>query len=181
MARRRILIACVALSLASCAHVHRVSPGTPGVGLQEVNRRLAGRMVLVKLTDGTEFGASDVSVSPDSLYMRPRQVPIAHSSGWTRVARAIPIREVDAIEVTRRSRGALDGALLGLTLGGAAGAALGPLILDSSVAAEEAALGGIILGGLGVSVGSLLGFGTGSTDVYDLSAMSGDAEPVSDE
>jgi hypothetical protein len=176
-AARRLVAALSAVAvLASCAHVRPTDPTAAGVNLDDINAKLAGRVVRVRLRDGTELVAHDVRVSADSVFMRPQR--LREVDWWLAPAQALPVSEVGTIEVTRRGRGALDGALIGLAAGAAAGATLGALMHEPgdlliSSPKDAAILGGILLGVLGTGLGFLAGASKGSTDVYDLTAVRG--------
>ena len=171
--RRLIAALSAALLLAGCAHVRPADPTAAGVDLDDINAKLAGRMVRVRLVDGTELIAHDVRISADSVFMRPQRFPHLTSPWPARVGQELSISEVGSIEVTRRGRGALDGTLLGLGIGVVGGAALAaatfePSALLGSSMEDNALVGGVILGVLGTGLGLLIGASPGSTEVYDL-------------
>jgi hypothetical protein len=178
-ATRRLIAALGAvLILVGCTHVHPVNPAARGADIDQVNEQLADREARVSLVDHAAVVARDVSVSADSVFMRPHM--LGHASWRLGPARAVPITEVRSIEVTRRSRGARDGALLGLGLGVAAGAVIGVVVFEASPGESEMWSRGVsvfvcsIIGGvLGTGLGLLVGANAGSTDVYDLRAASG--------
>ena len=172
-ARRLIAVLSIALLLVGCAHVRPADPTAAGVDLDDINARLAGRMVRVKLVDGTELVAHDVRISADSVFFRPQMFPHLESAWPARVERELPTSEVGSIEVTRRGRGAADGALIGFGIGLVAGAAIGIAVDEADEASiwstETAALvGGFVFGVLGTGVGAIIGVGLGSTEVFDL-------------
>jgi hypothetical protein len=175
LAARRLTVALsVVLVVAGCAHVRRADPTTPRAYLDEVNAGIAGQVARVRLSDGTEMLAQDVSVSADSLYMRPQKMDDV--GWWLGPRRAVPIRQVASVEVTRRGRGAVDGGLLGFGVGAVAGSAL---VLVSAGGSSDSVWGtegavlvwGPISGAIGACVGSLLGAVAGSREVYDLTAL----------
>ncbi len=127
-------------------------------------------MVRVKLVDGTELVAHDVRISADSVFFRPQMFPHLESAWPARAERELPTSEVGSIEVTRRDRGAADGALIGLGIGVVAGAAMGAAtLLGGGLSTEDAALvGAFVFGVLGTGVGLIIGVGLGSTEVFDL-------------
>jgi len=169
--RGLLAVALVSLALVGCAHVHPANPRTPEVDLERINADLAGRMVLLRLSDGSELMAQDVRVAADSIHLRRRTVPLASSPGWTRAVAALPISDVLAIEVTRRGRGALEGGLMGLGVGALLGVAIGGSWYREGVPpslGESRVIGSVIFGALGGASGVAVGAGIGSTDVYDL-------------
>jgi hypothetical protein len=175
-ARRIIAGLSAVLVLAGCTHVHPADPTAAGTDLDHVNAKLADRVVRVRLLDGTELLAHDVSLSADSVSMRPQMIPEA--DWWLGPRRALPASEVGSLEVTRRGRGALDGALLGLGIGCASGAAIGVSLFPRgpilfTTAGQVATLGGVLFGVLGTGLGLLVGGSVGSTDVYDLTRATG--------
>jgi hypothetical protein len=182
---RRLIAALSAASLlVGCAHVRSADPTAAGVDLDDINAKLAGRTVRVRLTDDTVLVAHNVSVSADSLFARPPRLLLASLPWPARVARALPISEVSAIEVTRRGRGAFEGTLIGLGVGSVAGVALGAATFDpgddlTSTTGDAALLGGFLFGVLGTGLGLLIGVGAGSTDVYDLTRVPGATGSVS--
>ena len=170
-ARRLTAAASAVFLLAGCTHVRPADPGAPGTDLGDINTKLAHRVVRVRLADGSELLAHDVTVSRDSLYMREQM--LSEADWWLGPRRAVAVSRVRSLEVTRRGRGDLDGALLGLGAGTAAGAAIGaaffprgPILFTTT--AEVAIIGSIIFGLLGTGVGLLAGSSIGSTDVYEL-------------
>ena len=170
-ARRLIAALSIVLLLAGCARVRPADPRAAGVDLDDINAKLAGRMVRVRLVDGTELIAHDVRISADSVFFRPQMFPHLESPWpWpAREGRELSISEVDSIEVTRRGRGAADGALIGLGIGAAAGAAIGASWEDSGLSTGATALVlGTVFGVLGTGVGLIIGVGLGSTEVFDL-------------
>ena len=161
------------LMLAGCAHVRPADPTAAGVDLDHINGRLAGRMARVRLMDDTELVANDVRISVGSVLFRPQRFPHLESPWPSREVRELPISEVRSIEVTNRSRGAGDGALIGTCVGVLAGAAIGAAINEADEAPiwsnETGALvGGVVFGVLGAGVGLVVGVGMGSTEVFDL-------------
>ena len=173
MLRGSLTVTLVSLMLVGCAHVYPANPGAPGVNLELVNSGLAGRMVLLRLSDGSELMAQDVRVAADSIHLRRRTVPLGSSPGWTRAVAALPLSDVDAIEVTRRGRGALEGGLMGLGLGAFLGIPIGGSWYREGVPpslGESRLIGIVIFGTLGGVSGAALGAGISSTDVYDLTS-----------
>jgi uncharacterized protein YcfJ len=171
---KRLIAALLAASLlAGCSHVRPADPTAAGVDLDDINARLAGRMVRVRLADGREMIAHDVRVSAESVFFRPERFPDLESPWPAREERELPVSEVHSIEVTRRSWGAADGALIGSGIGVVAGAAIGVAVDQADEASiwstETAALvGGGVFGVLGMAVGLIIGVGLGSTEVFDL-------------
>jgi hypothetical protein len=165
---RLIAALSAALVLVGCAHVRPADPTAAGVDLDDINAKLAGRVVRVRLVDGTDMLAHNVRVSADSVSMQPRM--LRDANWWLAPRRALPISEVGSIEVTRRGRGALEGALFGLGIGGVAGVAIGAATSEGSIlsAQESVILGGLVFGVLGTGLGLIIGVGVGSKDVYDL-------------
>jgi hypothetical protein len=103
------------------------------------------------------------------VFFRPQRFPDLESPWPAREVRELPISEVHSIEVTRRGRGAADGALIGLGIGAVAGAAIVAAMPDFGLSTEDAALfGGLVFGALGTGVGLIIGVGLGSTEVFDL-------------
>jgi hypothetical protein len=177
-ARRLIAGLGAVLVLVGCTHVHPVNLAAPGADIDQVNRQLADREARVSLVDHAAVVARDVSVSADSVFIQAHM--LGHASWWLGSASAVPISEVRSIEVTRRGRGARDGALLGLGLGVAAGAAIGVIVFEASSGESEMWSRGVsafvcsMIGGvLGTGFGLLVGANTGSIDVYDLTGASG--------
>ena len=171
-----------ALILAGCTHAHRAGPLAAGVDLDDMNAKLAGRLVLLKLADGTELHAHNVRVSADSVFMQPQM--LREADWWLAPGRALPVSGVRSLEVTGRGRGSLDGALLGLGIGAVGGAAIGAAVFEPSsgglsTMGEAAFVGGIILGVLGTCLGFLVGASRGSTDVYDLTRVPDVTGPAS--
>jgi len=168
-ARRLIAGLSIAVLLAGCAHVRPADPRASGVDLDGINAKLAGRMVRVRLVDGTELVAHDVSISADSVFLRPQMFPHLESPWPAHEVRELPISEVHSIEVTRRGWGAADGAMIGLGIGAAAGAAIGASWDDSGMSAGATALVlGSVFGLLGTGIGLIIGVGLGSAEVFDL-------------
>jgi hypothetical protein len=173
MLRGLLAVALVSLALVGCAHIHPADPRTSETDLERMNSDLAGRMVLLRLSDGSELVAQDVRVAADSVHLRRRTVPLVSSPGWTRAVAALPIADVRAIEVTRRGRGALEGGLMGLGVGVLLGVPIGGSWYREGVPpslGESMVVGSVIFGVLGGASGVALGVGIGSTDVYDLSS-----------
>ncbi len=171
--QRFIVALSTALLFAGCAHVRPADPTAVGVDLDDINARLAGQMARVRLADDTELIAHDVRISTESVFFRPQRFPHLESPWPTREVRELPISEVHSIEVTRRSRGAADGALIGTGVGILAGAAIGAAINEADEAPiwsnETGALvGSVVFGVLGAGVGLVVGVGLGSTEVFDL-------------
>jgi hypothetical protein len=148
-----------------------VDPRSPGIDLNEINRKLAGRLVLVRLADGTQVPARDVSVSESAVTFRREMLPHFGSPWPARDREALPWPDVRAIEVNRRGIGALQGALAGLGIGavvgaGAGGAVFGP---DDDISRFIGAVSFGVVGGL---LGLLVGQSVGSAAVYELSPAS---------
>ena len=170
--KRAIVAVSVALTLAGCAHVRPIDPTASVSELHDVNRSLAGREALVRLTDGTEMMAHDVTVSHESVSLVLEHFRSALTERPGRTTREIPLAEVASITVTCRGRGALDGLLIGL-FGGAAGGVLfgaaayteGDRYLHSR--SDAAMFSGVVYGFLGGVSGVLYGAGNGSTHVYE--------------
>ena len=168
-AKRFIASLSIALLLAGCAHVRPADPRAAGVDLDGINAKLAGRMVRVRLVDGTELIAHDVSISADSVFFRPQMFPHLESPWPAREARELRISEVHSLEVTQRGWGAADGALIGLGIGAAAGAAIGASWDDSGMSTGTTALVlGSVFGVIGTGIGLIIGVGLGSAEVFDL-------------
>jgi hypothetical protein len=171
--------------LAGCAHVQPVG-GPQGLDVADLNEKLSGRMALVRLADGTELLAHDVTVSGDSVSLRRERSP-GDSSPWPeRTPRVLPISEVDSIVVERTGRGALEGALAGFGAGALVGAGMGAAAFEPSggdlliTSAGDAAVLGALFGGmLGTGAGLLIGASVGSSDVYDLEGVSEGADSLS--
>jgi hypothetical protein len=184
----RLIAALVAASLlAGCAHVRPAAPNAEGVDLDDINSRLAGRMVRVKLADGSEVIAHDVRISTESVRFRPQRFPGIESPWPAREERELPVSQVHSVEVTRRSWGAADGALIGSGIGVVAGAAIGVAIDESDDASiwstgTAALVGCAVFGVVGVGAGSLIGLGLGATEIFDLTkAPSGPGEASASE
>jgi hypothetical protein len=167
--------------LAGCARVRPVDPAAAGPDLGDINRKVAGRSVLVKLVDGTVLRARDVIVSESSVSFREERFTSAEHEWPAREARRLPISEVASIEVTSRSRGALDGALYGLGAGVLLGALIGAVTFEPtgdlliSSSGDAAILGGLVFGVIGAGFGFLVGSSVGSTAVFDLRDRSNEA------
>ena len=173
-ARRLIAALISALLLAGCAHVRPADPTAVGVDLDDINAKLAGRMVRVRFVDGAELIAHDVRISAGSVSFRRQRFPHLESPWPAREVQELPISDVASIAVTRRGWGAADGALLGLGIGVVAGAAIGvamfrvPGELYISSTGDAALVGGVMFGVLGTGLGFLIGLGLGSSEVFDL-------------
>lgn len=163
----------IALLLSGCAHVRPADPTAAGTDLDDINARLAGCTARVRLADDTKLVAHDVRISSDSVSFRPQRFPGLESPWPAREVRELPTSEVYSIEVTNRSWGAADGALIGTVAGILAGAALGAAMNEAdegSIWSNEtgALIGSGVFGVLGMGVGLLVGVGRGSTEVFDL-------------
>ena len=161
----------IALLLAGCAHVRPADPMAPGVDLDSINAKLAGRVVRVRLVDDTELLAHSVRVSADSVFLQPQRV--LDVDWWLGPARALPTSEVGSLEVTRRSWGAADGALIGTGVGIVAGAAMGAATNEANEAPiwsneTSALVGSAVVGVVGAILGAVVGAGLGSVEVFDL-------------
>ena len=67
---RKLVAALVIVALvASCSHVRDVDLTTPEGDIEETNRAVRGRTVIVQLVDLTEFRAREVVVAADSTSM----------------------------------------------------------------------------------------------------------------
>lgn len=155
---------CVAVLLVTaCTHHHPVTTLLPVSPSDEATADLAnGRSVNVRAAPtpaGTRWVARDeapagASVIVESTDMRS-YTTVSHGRGF---AEGLGL-------------GALAGTVLGVVIGAASGDDKCPpenFCLIELSAGAKAALGGIVLGGLGVLVGGLLGAVVGSRDVYAL-------------
>jgi hypothetical protein len=148
--------------------VYPVHPGATATDLDRINAELAGRVVLVRLEDGTELLAHDVEISESSVSMRRERFPGASGSWPARDVESMPLSAVDSIEVERRAMGGVQGALFGLAIGAGVGAVAGGSVFEPNDDVSVA-LGAASFGAVGVPVGFLIGASVGARDVYDLS------------
>ena len=123
--------------------------------------------------DDTVLVGHHVRVSADSVYFSPQGPPRPGSPGSERGVVALPTSEVRTIEVKRRGRGALDGALIGflagIPIGIAAGAEMYQSEEDPSLSeGVGAVMGCVFVAALGMGTGGVVGFGIGATEVFDL-------------
>ena len=169
-ARKLIAALSVVVVLAGCASVRPANPLAAGVNLDEINDALAGRMVVVRLIDGSAIVAHDVSISRSSVSFRRELFPHASSSWPSRNAEVLPVSDVRSVEISRRGMGALQGSLLGFGVGAAAGAAIG----GPGFRPEDSLsvfTGAVAFGLLGSCLGFLMGASLGASEVYDLTRV----------
>jgi len=173
MLRKVTAALCVAVVIAGCSHVRPCHPDTLGMDLDEVNRELTHRDVLLTTTDGQTAEAEFITLSAESLLVSvpPRLIDSQPTSRFDELT--LPVSSVTRLELVprNRARGFLEGALLGLCAGGVGGAALGAAThqrdcLTPNVG-DSIAFGFVIFGVLGGAIGALLGVARGSSDVYD--------------
>jgi hypothetical protein len=167
--RRLIAVLCIASVLAGCASIRPVDPRSAG-GLGEVNADLDGRVALVRLADGTEILAHDVSVSETSVTFRRERFPDAVFDWPALKVEEIPTSEVDTIELNRKGIGGLQGLLLGLGGGAGIGAALGQTVFESQGSLATLS-GAVVFGVLGAAVGVLIGGSVGAAQVYEMTGV----------
>ena len=168
MTVRKLIAALSAVAvLGGCASVRPADPMATGVDLGEINDALAGRVVLVRLRDGTEIVAHDVSISQSSVSFRRERFPNSGSSWPAREAEELPVSDVRSVEVSRKGMGALQGSLLGLGVGAGAGAALGGPAFRPEDSISRFT-GAVLFGLVGACLGLLVGSSVGASDVYDL-------------
>ena len=169
-ARKLIAVLSAVVVLAGCASVRPANPMSAGVNLDEINDALAGRMVVVRLRDGSAIAAHDVSISRSSVSFRRELFPRASSSWPSRNAEVLPVSHVRSVEISRRGMGALQGSLLGFGVGAAAGAAVGGPAFrpEDSVSVFT---GSVIFGLLGSYLGFLMGASLGASEIYDLTRV----------
>jgi hypothetical protein len=178
MMRRVIAAVTLAAMLAGCTHVHPTDPTSAENALDDVNRAVRGRTVDIMLANSTEVRAMDVTVAADStrLVVVGRSWPPA--SEQASIGRGLPTSEIRAISVTRRGKGALEGAGRGALIGFLSGAILGAatyeppppdafLYIGPESAGAAAVWGGVLIGVVGLVVGLVWGAARGSKDVYD--------------
>ena len=178
MVNRFVAVFAAVTLLAGCARVHPCDPSAATTNLEEINRELAGRTVVLTMADGSRVGAWNVSLSADSLFMAPKRLRRFGSPKRGFMVSALPTSVVHTVTVRGKSkwRGAVDGALVGLGVGVILGTAWGlaahePGNLLSE--GESASMGGVLLGVIGSGVGAVFGFGIGSTDAFDLTRARG--------
>jgi hypothetical protein len=133
---------------------------------------LAGREILVTLTDGTEIVAHDVTVSQETVSLLFEYLPDIFVTQSDCAAREIPTAEVKSVALASRGRGALDGLLVGLLGGTVGGALLSAAVSPDggtyfSSGTEAAVFSGIVWGAVGGVSGVLYGAANGSTHVYE--------------
>jgi len=164
----------VAIVTSGCSHVHPVSPVTSQADLDEVNAAVRGRRATVGLAVsgkhpfGGTFLADDVRVTAETtsfaLLLEPLDVTAL--AGEQRYAArrdsVIITGEVGRLTVSSWSRGALDGAVLGLGFGAVLGLYAGSR--DSWFTPGEYAAG---VGVLGCGIGAVIGGLRGSKEIYE--------------
>jgi len=122
------------------------------VNLYAKERR--GAKLIVTKTDGQKIRGELITVKPNSLLLLDTDGKDV----------SIDIVDIKVIRVVKKSE-ALSGAVLGILIGGAAGAALGYSKHDDPTygtgfhfsAGEEALFFGIVFGGLGMMIGGIFG------------------------
>ncbi len=109
----------LAVLLGGCAHSRPFDPAAPE-GRAEVNAQVGGRSTVVVLTSGERAEAESLRLAPDGAsWIEPE----------TGEARSVALAEVRAVQVPARSRGALEGFVIGVVIG--AGLGILSLIDDS--------------------------------------------------
>ena len=179
MARRILTLVAIASIFSGCAHVHRVDPTLPQAELDCLNRAIQNRRVSVELAGGTpsrapaRLRAEGVHVAADSTALTLLREPSEVEALWgepryaVRQDTVLNTLAIARLSTTSRSRGALDGTLLGLGIGVAIGALLGLRMDDPAPADARAVYGGFFCGVLGTGIGLVVGIGSGSTHVFD--------------
>jgi len=179
MAIRRIAAVALALTLASCTHVHPIDPAAPGPELEGLNRTLKHRRVSIETFTGVShragaaFPAERVRVAPDStlmtLLLEPRRAEALFSVPYYAARRdtVLSTSVVSRMTVTNRFRGALDGFVVGLGVGALCGTVYHGV--DGLTGGTWGSTGAyaLLFGMLGSIVGSASGVVGGSHEVYD--------------
>lgn len=177
--RRTLALVAIGCILSGCAHTHRVDPARREPDLEAVNRAVRGRQASVELVGAPRRGASKqlpaegVTVGTEftslTLLSEPSGVqPLFGRPGYAaRRDTTTETASIASLSVTSRSRGALDGGLLGLAVGTAVGALLGLRIDDPASDFERASFGGFFGAIFGTGLGLTFGVGLGSTHVFE--------------
>jgi len=175
MVRRLVAIITAASVLHGCAAVQRpFDPIASESGLEDLNRVLRGRSVMIELFHSVEyqrgrgFRAENVRVGEDSTSFTLLRGAKRDST--------LSTSAIDRITITRRLRGAFSGALVGFGAGFAAGAVLGAASYEPSgddwgvgpgSSGGAAVWGGVFMGIIGSGVGLIIGAVAGHEEVYD--------------
>ena len=165
-----LVLLTIVAAVSACAHTSYV--GLPDAGAcRRLNERTAGRRATVILISGAGFQAQGVLVTPDSTsWLDPR----------TDDLRTVPTEQVLELQLVSHGKGALQGFGIGVLSGAVTGAFLGIADGDDPrsdgfnimrfSAAQKAAMGAVVLGGLGGLAGLPLGASVGSRDIYRFEA-----------
>ena len=161
-----ILPIVLAVILTGCTHSRTVHLGGEMEGpYAAINEKTQRKKPLITLADRRLIKASDLQLTPDS-------------SSWLNVStkrfETVATSEIRSIRFVKRGQGVLEGLSLGLLVGASLGGALGyatssdsDFLLGRGVGAL---FGGVLFGGLGASIGIVMGVGEGSKVVFHFQA-----------
>jgi hypothetical protein len=165
-----LVLLTIVTAVSACAHTTYV--GAPSAGTcRRINERTTGRDATIILANGDGFQAQGVLVAPDSTsWLDPH----------TDELRTVPTAEVLELRLVSHGKGALQGFGIGVLAGAVTGAAFGladggdrrneGLTLIRFTAAQRAAMGATVFGGLGGLAGLPLGASMGSKDIFRFQA-----------
>ncbi len=186
MRLREVLPLVMILSLSGCTHIRSCNPVVSESDRNALNQDLASRTATVTLKDGYVFAALNVTVSAESLRMRPRTLRRVPSSRRGQLVRGFPIGEISTVAVKSRAGGVGEGAMIGFAVGALLGGLIGATsevsesdVIDMPSQSEMTVGAALIFGLLGGVTGGVIGGGVGSATVYDLSlaAPAGQSTP----
>jgi uncharacterized protein YcfL len=159
----------LALLATGCTATHRISlddSQTVFDDFGEMNTRLPGKTVMITTAGGNSVKARLVQIGRDST------VWVTKSTEDTVV---VATNALHRIVLTDRRKGAFDGLVWGLVGGGTAGALIGyfgskdpgkDCVFYCPTRADQAILGGVLLGGTAGILGVLIGSAGGAHEIY---------------
>jgi hypothetical protein len=159
-----LVLLAIIVAMSACAHTTSIDPmNTKQCG--DLRRKTAHNVVKVALLNRTEQEAQCLLIGSDSTsWLDP----------GTHELKTVCTAEVMQVELVDRDKGMLEGLGIGLLTGALTGAAMGfadgddPPGWFSITAGEKAAIGGLVLGGVGGLSGTFVGTVSGHREEFYL-------------
>ena len=137
-----------------CTHVTMIDHDSPDATYY-VNKKAKSRTSQIQLKNNERCLGKDISVRPDST---------SWFDAVSGIRRTVPSAEISQIQIVDRGRGALDGFLIGASIGCVPGGALWVSFVNAFCDSDCNTTGAAIVGGLvgGAAAGLVVGLPIGS-------------------